>query len=74
MSPLDLYIDRMRLLLFCDCLKSERSIVCCYCAEVSADDEDIVRLCIEFNFALKWSSKAEIKEAVLQKLTDNVGW
>ena len=45
------------------------------CAEVSADDEDVLRLCNEFNFALKWSTKAEvIKEAVLQKFTDNVGW
>ena len=48
------------------------------CAKVSADDEDVVRLCNEFNFALKWSSKAkiraEIKETVLQKFTDNVGW
>ena len=35
----------------------------CVC-EVSADDEDVVRLCNLFNFALKWSSKAEIKEAV----------
>ena len=42
--------------------------------EVSADDEDVVRLCNDFNFALKWSSKAEIKEAILQKFTDNVGW
>ena len=44
------------------------------CAEVSADDKDVVRLCCEFNFALKWSSKKEIKEAVLQKFTDNLGW
>ena len=35
-------------------------------AEVSADDEDVVRLCNKFNF--KWSSKTKIKEAVLQKL------
>ena len=62
----------MRLLLLYDCLKSERSVVRMY-AEVSADDEDVVRLCNEFNFALKWSSKAEIKEAVWQKFTDNVG-
>ena len=44
------------------------------CAEVSADDEDFARLCDEFNFTLKWSGKAEIKEAELQKFTDNVGW
>ena len=42
------------------------------CAEMSTNDEDVVRLCNEFNFALIWSSKAEIKEAVLQKFTDNV--
>ena len=72
MLPLDLYIDRMRLLLLCDCLKSERSVVK-MCAEVSADDEDVVRLCNEFNFALKWFSKAEIIEALLQKFNDNVG-
>ena len=34
----------------------------------------VVRLCNEFNFTLKWSSKAENKEAVLQKFTDYVGW
>ena len=51
-------------LLLYDCLKSENSVVM-MCAEVSADDEDVVRLCNEFSFALKWSSKAEIKEAVL---------
>ena len=44
------------------------------CAEVSADDEDVVTLCNEFNFALKWFSKADIKEAVLRKFTDNMGW
>ena len=32
------------------------------CSEVSADGKDIVRLRNEFNFALKWSSKAEIKQ------------
>ena len=37
-------------------------------AEVSADNENVVRLRNEFNFALKWSNKAEIKEAVLQNL------
>ena len=63
----------MRLLLLYDCLKSERSVVR-MCAEVSADDEDVVRLCNQFNFTLKWSSKAEIKEAVLQKFTDDVEW
>ena len=49
MLPLDLYIDRIRLLLLYDCLKSERSVVR-MCAEVSTDDE-VVRLCNEFNFA-----------------------
>ena len=44
------------------------------CAEVSANDEDVVRLCIEFNFALKWSSKPENKKAVLLQFTVNVGW
>ena len=44
------------------------------CVKVSADDKNVVRLCNKFNFSLKWSSKAEIKEAVLQKFTDNVGW
>ena len=63
----------MRLLLLYDYLKSERSVVS-MCAEVSADDEDVLRLCNEFNFTLKWSSTAEIKEAVLQKFTDSVGW
>ena len=38
-----------------------------------ADDVDVVRLCDEFNFALKWSSKAEIKQAVWQKFTDHMG-
>ena len=57
----------MRLLLLYDRLKSERSVVR-MCAEVNAGDEDVLRLCNEFNFVLKWSSKAEIKEAVLQKL------
>ena len=61
------------LLLLYDCLKSERSVVK-MCAEVSAYDEDFVRLCNEFNFALKWPSEAGIKEAVLQKFADNVGW
>ena len=42
------------------------------CAEVSADDENVVRLCNAFNYALKWSGKAEIKEAVLKKFIDNV--
>ena len=73
MLPSDFYIDRMRLLLLYDCLKSERSVVRMW-AEVSADDKDVVRLCNEFNFSLKWSSKAEIKEAVLQKFTDNMRW
>ena len=54
-------------------MKSEKSVVR-MCVEVGADDEDVVRLCSEFNFTLKWSSKAEIKEAILQKFTDNVGW
>ena len=40
--PLDFYIDRMRLLLLYDCLKSKRSVVR-MCAEVSADGEDVVR-------------------------------
>ena len=70
---LDFYIGHMRLLLLYDCLKSERSFVR-ICAELSADNEDVVRQCNEFNFALKWLSKAEIKEAVLLKFTDNVGW
>ena len=43
------------------------------CAEESADVEYVVMLCNEFNFALKWFRKAEIKEGVLQKFTDNVG-
>ena len=38
MLPLDLYIDRMRLLLLYDCLNSERSVVR-MCAEVSTDVE-----------------------------------
>ena len=42
------------------------------CSEVSANDKDVVRLCNEFKLALKWFRKAEIKEAVLQKFTDNV--
>ena len=45
MLPLDLYIDRMRLLMLYDYLKSERSVVR-MCAKVSADDKDVVRLCI----------------------------
>ena len=44
------------------------------CTEVSANDEDVARLCNEFNFVLKWYIKVEIKEAALQKSTDNVGW
>ena len=48
MLPLDFYIDRTRLLLLYDCLKSERSVVK-MCAEVCADVEDVVRLCNEFN-------------------------
>ena len=74
MLNLDFYIDRMRLFLLNDCLKSEKSVVR-MCAEVSADDEDVVRLCNEFNFTLKWSSKAKLKRLyVLQKFFDNVGW
>ena len=73
MVPLDFYTDCMLFSLLYDCLKSKRCVVR-ICAEVSADNEDIVRLCNEFNFVLKWSSKAEIKDAVLQKFTDNVGW
>ena len=53
----------MRLLLLYDCLKSERVVVRMY-AEVSASDEDVVRLWNGFNFSLKWSSKADIKEAM----------
>ena len=64
MVPFDFYIDRMRLLLLYDCLKSESSIVKMN-AEVRVDDDDVVRLCNGLNFALKWSSNAEIKEAVL---------
>ena len=52
-------------------MKSERSVVRIF-VEVIADD--VVRLCNEFNFALKWFSKAEIKEAELQKFTNNVEW
>ena len=52
MLSLDFYIDRMRLLLLYDCLKSEKSVVK-MCAEVSADNEGVVRLCNEFNFALQ---------------------
>ena len=44
--------------MFYDCLKSERNVIGIY-AEISANDEDVVRLCNEFKFALKWSSKAE---------------
>ena len=73
MLPLDFYIDRARLLLMYDCLKSERSVVR-MCAEVRADDEDVVKLFNDFNFALKRSSKTEIKETELQKFTDNVVW
>ena len=53
----------MRFLMWYDCLKSEKSVVR-MCAEVSADNEDVVRLCNKLNFALKWSSKAEIKEVL----------
>ena len=49
---LDVHIDRMRLLLLYDSLKSEKSVVR-MCAEVSTDDEDVVRSCNEFNLALK---------------------
>ena len=52
MLPLDFCIDRMRLLLLYNFLKSERSVVR-MCAEVSADDEDVIMLYNEFNFALK---------------------
>ena len=69
MLPLDFYFDRMRLLLY-DCLKSDVRL----CAEVSADDESVMRLCNRYNFALKWSSKAEINKAVLQKFTGTMGW
>ena len=61
--PIDFYNDRMRLLLLYDCLKSESSVVR-MCAEVNANNEDVVSLCNKFNFALKWSSKAEITEAI----------
>ncbi len=40
---LDLYFDGMHLLLLYDCLKSESSVVR-VCAEVIAEDEDVVRL------------------------------
>ena len=59
--------------MLCDCLNSERGVVR-MCAKVSADDKDVVRLCDEFNFAMTWSTEAEIKEAVLQKFTGNMRW
>ena len=35
------------------------------CAKVGVYDEDVVRLCDnEFDFALKWSSQAEMKQAI----------
>ena len=52
MLPLDLYIDRSRLFLLYDYLKSKRDVVMMY-AKVSANDEDVVRLYKKSNFALK---------------------
>ena len=43
MLTLDLNIDRIHLLLLYDCLKSERSVAR-MCAEVSTEDEDVLRL------------------------------
>ena len=54
-------------LLLYDCLKSEKSVVR-MCAEESVDNEDVVKLCREFNLVLKWSSKAEIKESYCRSL------
>ena len=73
MLPLDFMLIVCVYYSYSDCFKSESCVVR-MCAEVSADDEDVVRLCNEFNFALKWFSKAEIKEAVLQIFIDIVGW
>ena len=73
MLPMDMYIDRSRLLLLHGCMRSDRCIVR-MCAKIGIECDSVCEKCDVLNVCLSFSCVEDIKRAFWESFVQSVGW